>query len=66
MIQNKDIDETDQAMVSKMQNVQANKKSNADVLIKKTGKVFNSQDVRNIVSRLIGAKDVETIKETLV
>ena len=39
--QNKEIDETDKAMVSEMLNVQANNKNIADVLSKKTGKIFN-------------------------
>ena len=41
--QNKEIDEKDKAMVSEMLNVQANNKNIADVLSKKTGKIFNSQ-----------------------
>ena len=50
--QNKGIDESDKAIVSEMLNVQANNKNIADVLSKKTVKMFNSQDIRNIVSRL--------------
>ena len=50
--QNKGIDESDKAIVSEMLNVQANNQNIADVLSKKTGKIFNSQDIRNIVSRL--------------
>ena len=49
-----------------MLNIQANNKNIADFLSKKTGKMFNSQDVRNIVSGLNDAKNVETIEETLV
>ena len=50
--QKKGIDESDMAIVSEMLNVQANNKNIADVLSKKTVKMFNSQDIRNIVSRL--------------
>ena len=50
--QNKGIDESDKAIVSEMLNVQASNQNIADVLSKKTGKIFNSQDIRHIVSRL--------------
>ena len=50
--QKKGIDESDMAIVSEMLNVQANNKNIADVLSKKTVKMFNLQDIRNIVSRL--------------
>ena len=49
-------------MVSEMLNVQADNKNTADVLSKKTWIMFNSQVVRNDVSRLNDAKYVETIK----
>ena len=64
--QNKKLDGEDENFIMGMVDIQANNKNIAEVLSKKTGKAFNSQDVRNIVSRIKeNEKDEETIEEIL-
>ena len=64
--QNKNIKPEEKDFIKEMVDVQANNKNIAEMLSNKTGRQFNSQDVRNIVSRIQESdKDKESIEELL-
>ena len=64
--QNKNITDNDKDIVHGLVDAQATNKNIAEVLAKKTGKPFNSQDVRNIVTRIKeSSMDTASIEEVL-